>query len=213
MNETTEMRPRLGECLRSLRRRLGLTLSEVSRRTGLSPSTLSKVENDQMSLTYDKLLQLALGLGIDISELFSLEAPGSASGSASGRRSFTPPGEGGVLQTRYYDYRYLCTELAGKKMVPIYGELRARTMEEFGPFIRHSGEEFTYVLGGVVEFRSEFYKPLRMEAGASIYFDATMGHAYLNAGPGLASILCVCSTPEAELALIAGADEEVAGGV
>ena len=49
--------PRLGQCLRAVRHRHGLTLQDVVERTGVALSTLSKVENDQMSLTYDKLLQ------------------------------------------------------------------------------------------------------------------------------------------------------------
>jgi hypothetical protein len=36
------------------------------------PSRLSKVENNQMSLTYDKLLQLAQGK-VDITELFGVK--------------------------------------------------------------------------------------------------------------------------------------------
>ncbi|TGW05268.1 XRE family transcriptional regulator, partial [Mesorhizobium sp. M2D.F.Ca.ET.145.01.1.1] len=46
--------PNLGDCLRSLRKRHGWTLQEVSTLTGVAVSTLSKVENDQMSLSYDK---------------------------------------------------------------------------------------------------------------------------------------------------------------
>ncbi|WP_163362811.1 helix-turn-helix domain-containing protein, partial [Klebsiella aerogenes] len=57
-------RPLLGDCLKAARRIRGLTLKEVSERTGMALSTLSKVENHQMSLTYDKLLQLSAGLGM-----------------------------------------------------------------------------------------------------------------------------------------------------
>ena len=51
-------------------RSLSLTLAETSARTGVAVSTLSKVENGQMSLTYDKLVQLSEGLEIDISTFF-----------------------------------------------------------------------------------------------------------------------------------------------
>lgn len=65
-NATT---PRLGECLRAARAARGLTLKEASLRSELAASTLSKVENGQMSLTYDKLLQISHGLQISIAEL------------------------------------------------------------------------------------------------------------------------------------------------
>jgi transcriptional regulator with XRE-family HTH domain len=61
----------LGQLLRTLRRRNGLTLKEVSDRTGIPVSTLCKVEHDRLSLTYDKLLQVSLGLQIPLSELFA----------------------------------------------------------------------------------------------------------------------------------------------
>ena len=49
---------------------MGLTLAETSARTRLAVSTLSKVENGQLSLTYNKLVQLSEGLEIDISTFF-----------------------------------------------------------------------------------------------------------------------------------------------
>ena len=187
--------PLLGDCLRSLRSRRGLTLAAVSKATGIAVSTLSKVENHQLSLTYDKLLQLADGLGADISELFTQEAHRRGQG----WRSFTPAETGRTIATANYDYRYLCTDLAAKKMIPITIAVRARSMEEFGPLIRHSGEEFVYVVKGEVVFCSELYKPLPMPAGSAVYFDARMGHGYLNTGETEAEILCVCSSPEGEL--------------
>lgn len=191
--------PQLGDCVRAIRQRLDLTLAQVNERTGVAMSTLSRVENNLMSLTYDKIVQLASGLGVDVAEIFSSSPPQSDLG----RRSFAPDTAGMRIATSNYDYHYLCADLARKRMVPMFTEIRARTLEEFGPLIRHSGEEFTYVVSGVVEFHSEFYKPLRMRAGSSIYFDARMGHAYLSIGRALAKTLCVCSAPEAELTELA----------
>ena len=50
-----------GAMVRAVREQRGWTLAEVSERTGLSVSTLSKVENDKMSLTYDKLSRISKG--------------------------------------------------------------------------------------------------------------------------------------------------------
>ena len=65
-----------GDHIRSVRRRLGLTLSDVSGRTGLAVSTLSKLEKGNMSLSYDKLMLLSKGLGVDMAELLA-DVPGS----------------------------------------------------------------------------------------------------------------------------------------
>lgn len=201
----TEPKPSLGECLRDLRRRSDWTLAQVSEMTGLAVSTLSKVENNQMSLTYDKLLQLAQGLKVDIVELFGNRQPPGSGGR--GRRAISRQGAGQSIQTRTYDYVYVCAELSRKRMVPMTGLVRARSIDEFEDLIRHPGEEYTYVLEGELELHTELYAPTRLAAGDSIYFDSTMGHAYVSVGPGPARILCICTMSEQDLADTAAAEQ------
>ncbi|HWT64324.1 MAG TPA: XRE family transcriptional regulator [Ochrobactrum sp.] len=189
----------LGDILRDIRNRNHWTLAEVSAMTGLAVSTLSKVENNQMQLTYDRLIELAQGLNIDIAELFGTIASPDAMSNVMGRRTYTKSGEGKSIITQNYDYLYLCTEIYKKAMVPILAVAHARTLEEFGPLIRHKGEEFFYVVEGELELHSEIYAPLRLKKGDSAYFDAMTGHAYLSVSEEPAQILCVCSTPETEL--------------
>jgi transcriptional regulator with XRE-family HTH domain len=184
-------RARLGQRLQKIRKAQQWTLKQVSERTGLAVSTLSKVENDQMSLTYDKLIQLSDGLGIDIGELFSGGKNTVAPAPPVARRSVTRAGEGKEIDTPHYWYSYLCTDLVNKSMVPVLGRLHTRCLEEFGDLIRHQGEEFIYVLHGKVALHTEHYEPLLLAAGDSAYFDSSMGHAYLNQGRGKARILVV----------------------
>jgi transcriptional regulator with XRE-family HTH domain len=195
MDEANE-RPRLGAALRGLRARNGWTLAHVSDRTGLSITTLSKVENDRISLSYDKLVRLSEGLEIDIEELFAL--PGQHAGQAvvSGRRSVNPAGGGTLVATRNYDYRYLSSDLVHKKFIPIETDIRARTLEEFGPLVKHTGEEFIYVLEGEIEVHTELYAPFVLKAGESVYLDSSMGHAYLAKTEHLCRIIGVCSASE-----------------
>ena len=63
--------PTLGVLLRGLRAREGWTLKEMSAKTGIPVSTLSKIEHDRLTLTYDKLQQLGQRLGLRMSELFA----------------------------------------------------------------------------------------------------------------------------------------------
>jgi transcriptional regulator with XRE-family HTH domain len=51
--------------------RKGWTLKEMSQRIRIPVSTLSKVEHDRLSLTYDKLLLVSHGLRIPLAELFT----------------------------------------------------------------------------------------------------------------------------------------------
>ena len=56
----------LGERVRALRKERKLTLEQAAQQAGMARSTLSKIENAQMSPTFDALKKLALGLDISI---------------------------------------------------------------------------------------------------------------------------------------------------
>lgn len=202
---STKAKP--GSVLKSLRLANGWTLSEVSRRTGLPVSTLSKVENDKMSLSYDKLARISRGLEIDIGVLFSSEVAAPLS-LVTGRRSITRAGEGRLIETEPYEHVYPAADLLNKRFVPIVVEIRARSISEFSELIRHPGEEYTYVLEGTVELHTDVYAPVTLNVGDSIYFDSGMGHAYLSAGPGPCRVLTICSGEESQL--IAALGQETA---
>src|ERR1700734_1457189 len=183
---------------RALPNQRGWPRAEVSSRTGLPVSTLSKIENERISLNYDKLALLSASLGVDISELFSPALRGGH-GALIGRRSYTPGGQGQVIETRNYGHIYPAADFLNKRFGPIVAELRTRSLEEFGELIRHPGEEYAYVLEGTVIFHTELYAPLTLRKGDSIYFDSGMGHAYLAADSGPCRVLSICSGPESQL--------------
>jgi transcriptional regulator with XRE-family HTH domain len=191
--------PTLGQLLRGLRARNGWTLKEMSERSGIPLSTLSKVEHDRLTLTYDKLMQLSRRLRIRMSELFA-EPDKSEEPSVMARRSIGALDRAVRVTTPNYDYHYLCTELRRKRMIPILTTIRAKSLEEFGELVRHPGEEYVFVLKGRVEVYTEFYDPVLLEEGESIYIDSNMGHAYI-AGPGCeeAEMLGICSSAEEDL--------------
>ncbi|HWA30948.1 MAG TPA: XRE family transcriptional regulator [Rhizomicrobium sp.] len=192
----TSARP--GAALKALRMQRGWTLAEVSKRTELPVSTLSKIENDRMSLSYDKLARISAGLGVDISQLFTPQIAGLP-GAVSGRRSVTLAGQGQIIETENYGHLYPAADFLNKRFVPVIAELHARTLEEFGEMVRHPGEEYAYILDGTVAFHSELYAPLILRKGDSIYFDSGMGHAYLAAESGPCRVLSICSGPESQL--------------
>jgi transcriptional regulator with XRE-family HTH domain len=189
-------KPTLGRLLRNLRMRNDWTLKEMSKRTGIPLSTLAKVEHDRLTLTYDKLQQLSERLHIRMSELFA-DAPDSTDPAVTARRSVGRIDRAIRVNTRNYDYYYLCAELRRKRMIPVLTRIRAKSVGEFGELVHHSGEEFIFVLEGRVEIHTEFYDPIVLEAGESIYIDSNMGHAYVAAeGCDEASVLGVCSSAE-----------------
>lgn len=188
--------PTLGEVMRGIRTRNGWTLKEMSARSGIPVSTLSKVEHDRLTLSYDKLQQLSQRLNIRMSDLFAEDA-GDSAPRVTGRRSVGTIDTAVRVTTDNYDYHYLCTDLRQKRMIPIITRIRARSASEFGELVHHQGEEFIYVIEGRIEVHSEFYDPVVLDAGQGIYIDSSMGHAYVVAdGCDEALVLGVCSSAD-----------------
>lgn len=189
-----------GAALRAFRRKQGWTLAGVSQKTGLPVSTLSRIETDQISPTYDQLSKLSLGLNLDMAQLLSGDT-GDAKPVQTARRSVNRAGDGQVLDTPMQSLRYLSVDLTNKQFAPIMGEIKARSLEEAGEFHRHNGEEFIFVVGGELELHSESYSPLRLRAGDSVYFDSGMAHAYVALGKQRCKILSICTAPFEHVAM------------
>ena len=179
----------LGARVRELRKARSWTLEHAASQAGLARSTLSKIENGQMSPTYEALKKLAIGLDISVPQLFTPPQEGQVNG----RLSVTKSGEGNAQATVTYEHELLAETLTKKKMLPYRATIRARDVAEFDGWVRHDGEEFLYVLTGVVSLYTEFYEPIEMRRGDSAYYDATMGHNVVSTSAEDATILWVTS--------------------
>ena len=202
--------PTLGFMLRTMRSRNGWTLKQMSDRTGIPVSTLSKVEHERLTLTYDKLQQLSQRLGIRMSELFAEQEDDTATPSVTARRSIGDLEHSVRVETPNYDYHYMCTEIRRKRMIPVLTKIRATSVEQFGAFVRHDGEEYVFVLRGRIVVHTEFYDPVTLGEGQSIYIDSNMGHAYVAAdGCDEAVVLGVMSSAdEAQMQALMNLHEE-----
>jgi transcriptional regulator with XRE-family HTH domain len=191
VTESVKSKSQIGLRLNDVRHGLHLTLSEVSRRTGVSISNLSKIENDQVSPSFDVLKKICDGLEISIEDFVR---PGEKS-LVSGRKTATHLDEGVHFTSGQYDYKAHATELSRKGMAPLEMLVRARAVEEFDHWSRHSGEEFTYVLSGEIEVHTEHYAPFRLVAGESAYFDSSMKHLFISVSDDDARVLSVSYDP------------------
>ena len=202
----------LGELVRRVRRQNDWTLRQMSEKVGIPLSTLAKVEANKLSLAYDKLQQFASRLGMTMTEfLGQAEAHEASAKVVTARRSVTGTGNSVRVTTSNYDYEYLCADLREKRMVPLITRIRSHDIKEFGPTVRHQGEEFVYVLEGTIEVHMQFYTSVILTAGQGIYLDSTMGHAYVAKDCESALVLGICSSEEPDLAkaLISLAETEV----
>lgn len=146
----------LGPRVKTLRQERGLTLQQVSERSGVSVSTLSKVENGQVSGTVNTMLKIARGLGVLFDHL--LEAPRETPSAPTGRLVRTTAGQVDRFPTEFYDYCVHSTEMVGRHMLggllDISSELeptKFNTKIRFLPYIKHTiqGKESTLFLRSI----------------------------------------------------------------
>jgi transcriptional regulator with XRE-family HTH domain len=184
--------PAPSRAIRDVRVAKGFSLRDLSARAGLPYSTLSKLENGKMALTYDKLIKLAQALNVDLKDI--LASPDQvAAPVAVGRRSVTRAGEALDAESEKHVHHYPAADLLGKMMTPIIIDVQARSVDELGGLVRHGGEEYLYVLRGSMELHSDLYAPLPLGPGDSVYFDSGMAHGYVRTSSEACTVLAVCA--------------------
>ncbi|WP_054589296.1 helix-turn-helix domain-containing protein [Sphingopyxis macrogoltabida] len=201
-------RLKVGAAVREKRVAAGLSLAQLAEQIGVALSTMSKIENGKLSTSFERLDSICRALDADLAEFLGSEGMAVAPPSPLSfgmRRSVTLPDEGTLIDAGGYLEWFLAADLLNKRFQPIIAEILLDDIANYGPFTSHSGEEFNYVLEGEVEFHTEIYAPVRLAAGASIYFDAEMKHAHIRIGKGRCRILAILC-PRAEAAASAGRD-------
>jgi transcriptional regulator with XRE-family HTH domain len=197
---------RIGRAIRQRRQALGLSLTATAAQLGVAISTLSKLENGLVPITFQRLDAISRLLKVDMAALLA-ETPQDAATSSPAekrekfgvRRSVTRaqnavPVEGGVYTLHFHG-----TDLLEKHVQPLVAEIHTADINEYGPYTRHPGEEFNYVLSGELEFHTDVYAPVRLKVGDSVYFDAEMGHAHTKVGSAKCTILGVLIPRSSEM--------------
>jgi transcriptional regulator with XRE-family HTH domain len=187
MNEST-----LGDAIRLFRKGHGWTLRQMSDKVGIPFSTLAKVERNKLTLTYEKLRQVARGLNMTTAELLARAEAPTDGPLIIGRRSLGPAGNSVTVSTATRSEEYLCTDIRSKRMVPIISRIRPGGVDDAEPPLRCVGEEFLFVLEGAIEVRTQCYMPVTLSAGNWIYFDSAMAQAIVAKHCSGALVLTVC---------------------
>ena len=200
---------RIGLAIRSRRHELGLSLAQLAGELGLALSTMSKLENGLTAITFERLDAISRVLKVDMAALLSDQSktPSVSSSDSSPtlehfgtRRSITRSDQAVPVEGGVYTLFFHATDLLDKRVQPAIAEILSTDIKEYGPYTRHPGEEFNYVISGEVEFHTDVYAPLRLKKGDSIYFDAEMGHAHVKVGDDTCVIITVLIPRNAEMA-------------
>jgi len=166
----------IGRKIRDLRKKAGFVLQDLSNRTGLSKSLLSQIEKEVVSPPIATLLKISKALGVNISFFFQND-------DSEKRVILVRSNESKVIDSRYfgreesgYYYEALAYKKSKKYMEPFLVEFKRKRAEKLSYF-SHDGEEFIYLLEGVLEFRTEDQQYV-LYPGDSLYFESSIPHAY-----------------------------------
>lgn len=177
----------VGGRVRTLRQSKGLTLDRLSEISGVSRSALSKIEKSQVSPTVEILAKVARGLDVDLCSLLSLKQEDQPVG----RRAVTFQKDAKPTENAHYVLEAHAVDLTKKRMLPFCVTVKARALSDFDDWDRHDSEDFLYVLEGSVVLHFEWYAPLTLKAGDSVYMDSRMGHALTSASEDQAKVLWI----------------------
>jgi transcriptional regulator with XRE-family HTH domain len=179
----------LAQKLKNLRLLNNLTLDELAQLSGVSISTISKIENGQQRPSFETVLRIARALKINFVQLLEPAVPRPAN---LARRIITRGPEAPAYSSQWATYQTHSAELTRKAMIPFVMQIKTRKVPPLDEWSIHAGEEFIYVMEGVLEFHTEHYAPAVLTKGDSCYLDSTMRHAFVSGSEIDAVVLSVC---------------------
>ena len=176
----------IGSKIKRLRVRLGLTQEELAARTELTKGFISQLERDITSPSIATLMDILEALGTNVSEFFS-DREEDALNVYSAEDMFLKEDEDvGVT------IRWLVTNAQKNALEPILVTLRPGASTEADD--PHEGEEFGYVLSGVISLICGEQKR-KVRRGDAFYFRPTGVHYLTNSGKSEGKVLWVSTPP------------------
>jgi transcriptional regulator with XRE-family HTH domain len=179
------MRLEIGEKIKALRLASELTQSELAARARLTKGFISQVERDQTSISLDSLLDILEALGVTITEFFGNLGQSHV--------VFTPKERVTLPDKEVQKFEILIPGSTNNLMDPIMVALApGEELPSDGP---HAGEEFGYILSGVLTLivgKKVFKLPPRH----CFYFEADQSHQFVNRGKVGTNFLWVTSPPQ-----------------
>ena len=158
----------IGSKLRKMRKSLNLGVVEAADRAGISSGFLSAIELSKANPSVATLHRLAAAYNTTVLEFFDL--PNKP-------QRVVRPGEARVLRTESgVDIELL--SVGTKMLEPMLFRIPPSTGSD-GAY-SHAGEEFIYMLRGILEIWLGETECYRLQAGDSFWFESNLGHRWFN---------------------------------
>ena len=173
----------VGPRLRRMRLKRGLRLGQVARRVGVSTGFLSAIERGGMSASVGTLRRIARFFGLNILSLFDPSElnPGHV---RPDDRKVLEAGPGVRMELLAWGNAVMEPHLF--RIAPGAGS---------GEAYAHEGEEFLYILRGLLEIALDGGQRHQLRPGDSFYFESHTPHRWLNPGKSEAQVLWVNTPP------------------
>lgn len=185
------MRKYVGERIKKLREAQELTLAQVCKLTGIEAERLRAYEEGSAVPSIGAVIQLSRVLGSKMEGL--LHGGGTVSESLTICRSGDSlGGEQGDTEQSYAYTSLTRPGTAGHVMEPFLLSFDPKVAP--GAPITHDGQEFVYVVEGVIELYYDGHRH-RLEKGDSAYLSSSLPHTFHGLGDGIARMLAVVSSP------------------
>jgi len=185
----------IGEKIKALRESRQISVEDLMERTGLSQEQIERIESNVDIPSLAPLIKIARALGVRLGTFLDDQ---DGSGAVVCRKeehtdnsiSFS---NNAVSARTHMQYHSLSASKADRHMEPFIIDIN-QTDENAYELSSHEGEEFIYVMDGVVEIAYGKKKHV-IEAGDSIYYDSIVPHHVHGFEGQAARILAVVYTP------------------
>lgn len=182
----TELEIQLGKRIRSTRKELGLTLDALARRTGVARTTISKIERNIISPSFNTLAKIARGMNIKVTRLIDEDRDeDQVVIRKKDRKTLRLDGSQCKIES-------LTKSINNMQIEVVKLTLESRSDSGMDP--PHPGEEFLLCLKGTVEFQvgENVY---RLDRGDSLHFKPNHDSGLFNRSSGEAQVLWVYTPP------------------
>ena len=184
------MRRYVGERIKKLREAQEMTLAQVCKLTGIEVDRLSAYEEGREVPAIGAVIQLSRVLGSKVEGL--LHGGGTVSEALTICRSGDSLGGRQGDTEQAYSYSSLTQPGTARHLMEPFLLAFDPNVPQGVP-ITHDGQEFVYVVEGVIEL---FYdgRSYRLEKGDSAYLNSSLPHTFHGLGDGVAQMLAVVSS-------------------
>ena len=176
----------VGQRIRKIREEKGVALEELSRLTGFDVKFLSSLEKNEAQPQLGTVIKLSKALDSAFGRLVSGVGDKLYSITRKSERRIISRSTSRTGKKQLYTYKSLAPEVKGRHMEALIVQLEVDPDKEISV---HDGEEFIFVLNGIVVLEIGDDK-FELEAGDSVYYLSTTPH-HIAAKMDKATILAV----------------------